>query len=108
MRRTNQRSTLFLVELITSVTLFTVCAAVCTALLVHARSLSRESDRLTQAVYLAQSAAEEWRATGSVPGGETADTELTCAAQETGGTLTVAVYDGDELVYQLKEVARLG
>lgn len=107
MRRTNQRSTLFLVELITSVTLFTICAAVCTALLVHARSLSRESDRLTQAVYMAQSAAEAWRATGSVPG-ETEKAELTCAARETGDTLTVAVYDGDELVYQLEEVARLG
>lgn len=57
-----KRSNLFLLELVFSVFLFTLCAAVCVGLLLYARSMSMESTRLTQAVYLAQSTAEAFRA----------------------------------------------
>ena len=52
------RARLLLVELILDLVIFALCAAVCVALLVRARSMSRESTELTQAVYLAQTAAE--------------------------------------------------
>ena len=54
------RARLLLVELILDLVIFALCAAVCVALLVRARSMSRESTELTQAVYLAQTAAETW------------------------------------------------
>lgn len=57
-----KRSNLFLLELVFSVFLFTLCTAVCVGLLLYARSMSMESTRLTQAVYLAQSTAEAFRA----------------------------------------------
>lgn len=58
------RARLLLVELILDLVIFALCAAVCVALLVRARSMSRESTELTQAVYLAQTAAETWRSHG--------------------------------------------
>ena len=60
------RARLLLVELILDLVIFALCAAVCVALLVRARSMSRESAELTQAVYLAQSAAETFRAGGEI------------------------------------------
>lgn len=59
MRRTH----LFLTELVLDLFLFAVCAAVCAGLLLRARGMSRESRRLTEAVYAAQTIAEQWRAT---------------------------------------------
>ena len=56
------RARLLLVELILDLVIFALCAAVCVALLVRARSMSRESTELTQAVYLAQT--ETWRSHG--------------------------------------------
>ena len=64
---TGGRSRLFLLELVLCLTIFVLCAAVCAALLVRAWSLSRESARLTQGVYLAQSAAEALRAGADLP-----------------------------------------
>lgn len=61
MKKSTDRSSLFLVELVIDLLLFALCAAVCVALLVRARGMSAESADLTQAVYLAQSAVEEWR-----------------------------------------------
>lgn len=60
--RSAPRSRLLLIELFCDLVIFALCAAVCVALLVQARSMSRESTRLTQAVYIAQDAAERWRA----------------------------------------------
>lgn len=57
MKRTN----LFLLELVLDLLLFALCAAVCAALLVTAKGMSRESRQLTEAVYIAQDAAERWR-----------------------------------------------
>lgn len=113
MKHLGRRSTLVLTELIVDLCLFAVCAAVCVALLVHARGMSLESTRLTQAVYLAQSAAELWRA-GDVDGetmsagSQTDENGLTVSMTSSGNTLDVAVYWQDELVYALEGVTRLG
>ena len=56
-----KRANLFLIELLFNLFIFALCAAVCVGLLVHARRMSLESTRLTQAVYLAQSTAEAMR-----------------------------------------------
>jgi hypothetical protein len=55
------RSTLFLTELILDLFIFIVCTAVCVGLLIRAHGMSRESSELTRAVYMAQTAAEEFR-----------------------------------------------
>lgn len=107
MNSAEHRSTLFLTELIIDLCLFVVCAAVCVALLVHARSMSLESTQLTQAVYLAQSAAEQWQANGQLPaGGEDPATGLSTQAQLTDGRLDLEIYDGETLIYTLEGVAR--
>ena len=62
-----KRANLFLIELLFNLFIFALCAAVCVGLLLHARSMSLESTRLTQAVYLAQSAAEAIRMGESGP-----------------------------------------
>ena len=67
MKESGSRFSLFLMELIIDLFLFVLCAAVCVGLLLHARSMSLESTRLTQAVYLAQSTAEALRAGSPLP-----------------------------------------
>lgn len=95
-----KRSNLFLLELVFSVFLFTVCAAVCVGLLLYARSMSQESSRLTQAVYLAQSTAEALRAGASdalpsVPEGYAVTPSLSGAEGLISGTITVSYEDKD-------------
>lgn len=60
--RTVPRSRLLLLELVADLFIFALCAAVCVALLLQARSMSDEGTRLAQAVYIAQDAAERLRA----------------------------------------------
>ena len=60
--KTVPKSRLLLLELVADLFIFALCAAVCAALLVSAKSMSAESTRLTQAVYIAQDAAERLRA----------------------------------------------
>lgn len=67
MSRGAPRANLFLLELVLDLFVFALCAAVCVGLLVRAHDLSRESGRLTQAVYLAQSAAEAARTGATLP-----------------------------------------
>ena len=67
MSRGAPRANLFLLELVLDLCVFALCAAVCVGLLVRAHDLSRESGRLTQAVYLAQSAAEAARTGAALP-----------------------------------------
>ena len=67
MKESGSRFSLFLMELVIDLFLFVLCAAVCVGLLLHARSMSLESTQLTQAVYLAQSAAEALRNGGGLP-----------------------------------------
>lgn len=71
--KTVPKSRLLLLELVADLFIFALCAAVCVALLVQARSMSDESTRLTQAVYIAQDAAERLRAGETVYGGYFAD-----------------------------------
>ena len=60
--KTVPKSRLLLLELVADLFIFVLCASVCVALLVQARSMSDESTKLTQAVYIAQDAAERLRA----------------------------------------------
>lgn len=60
--RTTPRSRLLLIELICDFIIFSLCAVVCVTLLSQARIMSRESSQLTEAVYIAQDAAERYRA----------------------------------------------
>lgn len=108
MRRKSGQSRLFLVELIGALCLFAICAAVCAALLVHARSMSRESTRLTQAVYAAQSMAEAWKSgttqTWREPGGDGLLGSLT--VRDGKADITITTQEG-AVVYTLEEVERL-
>lgn len=70
--KTTPRSRLLLVELVCDLVIFALCAVVCVTLLVKARSMSQESTRLTQAVYLAQTAADQYLA-GEDFGGDFGD-----------------------------------
>ncbi|MEG2119069.1 MAG: hypothetical protein RRY53_01840, partial [Pseudoflavonifractor sp.] len=69
MKSQRQRASLFLLELVIDLFLFVLCAAICVGLFLHARSISMESNRLTAAVYIAQSAAENLR-NGNRPASE--------------------------------------
>ena len=60
--RTVPKSRLLLLELVIDFIIFALCAVVCAALLFQARTMSDESTKLTQAVYIAQDAAERVRA----------------------------------------------
>ena len=71
--RTVPKSRLLLLELVIDFIIFALCAVVCAALLFQARTMSDESTRLTQAVYIAQDAAERVRAGETVYGGYFAD-----------------------------------
>ena len=105
MRRTH----LFLTELVLDLFLFAVCAAVCAGLLLHARGMSRESRRLTEAVYAAQTIAEQWRAPGVRPAWPAQDgSGLTGVLTVSGDALDIAVYADGALVYTLEGVRCLG
>lgn len=71
--RTVPKSRLLLLELVIDFIIFALCAVVCAALLFQARTMSDESTKLTQAVYIAQDAAERVRAGETVYGGYFAD-----------------------------------
>ena len=71
--RSVPKSRLLLLELVVDLFIFALCAVVCVALLVQAKSMSAESTQLTQAVYIAQDAAERLRAGEPVYEGYFAD-----------------------------------
>ena len=109
MNRSVKKADLFLIELVFNLFIYALCAAVCVGLLVHARRMSAQSTQLTQAVYLAQSAAEAWKAAGlqpSAPAAQSGGLELRWTAQ--GNELDISVYQGEELVYALEGVTYLG
>lgn len=102
MKRTN----LFLLELVLDLLLFVVCATVCVGLVLYAKTLSRDSRMLTEAVYIAQDAAERYRAdlalseyyTAAGTPVETADTAdyvIECT-EEPERTATISVYALDD------------
>lgn len=97
-----KRANLFLIELLFNLFIFALCAAVCVGLLVHARRMSLESTRLTQAVYLAQSTAEALRAgqsAPSAPSGYEVTPSLTAGDGLVSGEIAVS-YQG-QAVYTL-------
>ena len=103
MKNRAQNSNFFLLELVLNLFLFVLCAAICVGLLLSAWKLSRDSSALTAAVNLAQTAAEEWKATGSV----SAESEgLSCELRENGDSADILILQDGELVYSLEGVAR--
>lgn len=102
MKKLSQSSNFFLLELVLNLFLFVLCAAICVGLLLSAWKLSRDSSALTAAVNLAQTAAEEWKATGSV----SAQSEgLLCELRETGDSADILILQDGKLVYSLEGVA---
>lgn len=57
-------SGLFLIEFMIVLLFFSISAAVCVSIFVHAHSLNKESGEKNQALLLAQSAAEQLKASG--------------------------------------------
>ena len=103
MNNRTQSSNFFLLELVLNLFLFVLCAAICVGLLLSAWKLSRDSSALTAAVNLAQTAAEEWKATGTV----SAESEgLLCELRETGNSADILILQDGNLVYSLEGVAR--
>lgn len=103
MKESGSRFSLFLMELVIDLFLFVLCAAVCVGLLLHARSMSLESTRLTQAVYLAQSTAEALRAGDALP--EAPDGYRYEVSQTEGSGLSTAeieIFWGDTSLYTLE------
>lgn len=98
-------SRLLLLELVCDLVIFSLCAVVCVLLLVRARAISQESTGLTQAVYLAQSAAETWRAGGG-PVCTRADGYTVDTVPGEGDTCTVTVSLDGSVLYTLEGVAR--
>lgn len=109
MRNAQHRSSLFLVELIIDLALFAICAAVCVALLVHARGMSRESSVLTQAVYAAQDMAERWKSGVETTWCTPSEYGITGHIEEHGNTADIVItdFDSGEVVYALEGVTRL-
>jgi len=62
MKKTNSRTSLFLGEIVLSLLIFALSAAVCVGLLFRAYHISGASGELNQAVFYAQSAAETFKA----------------------------------------------
>jgi hypothetical protein len=93
----------FLIELLTVITVFAVCAAICVRLFTAAHLTARDSQDLSRAVNLARNAAEEFKATGGIR--ETAyfyDHSLTVRMKLADGpvpacVITVSRADGRQL-----------
>lgn len=95
-----------LLELVLDLCIFAVCALICVLLLVRAGTISGESKRLTQAVYLAQTLAECWK-TGEAAPVTTGEGALTGEVWETGdGSAKITVTWNGETVYTIEEVRR--
>ena len=99
-----KRSSLFLLELISMILLFSICAAVCVSLLGKAWGISRQSDRLTHAVYLAETAAAHIQAdlpyTPEAVDGYAVQTAPGNRQDGLSSTLITVRYEG-EIVYEL-------
>lgn len=103
MKESGSRFSLFLMELIIDLFLFVLCAAVCVGLLLHARSMSLESTRLTQAVYLAQSTAEALRAGSPLPEAPEGYRCEVSRTEDSGLTsASIEVFWGDTALYTLE------
>lgn len=104
---TSTRFRLLMLELLGSFSILVLCALVCVSFLAKARQMSNESTELTRAVYLAQSAAEVWKAGGQPTAGEDGYTvSITPLEQKDGlSVCEISVLKGETVVFTLKEVA---
>ena len=103
MKESGSRFSLFLMELVIDLFLFVLCAAVCVGLLLHARSMSLESTRLTQAVYLAQSTAEALRAGSPLPEAPEGYRCEVSRIEDSGLTsASIEIFWGDTALYTLE------
>ena len=84
------RSGLFTIELLISVGIFSLCAAVCVGLFVRAKVMSRDSAELSRAVAEARNAAECFKAAG----GDLEETARLIGGELAGDALLVR-YDED-------------
>ncbi len=102
------RTNLVLLELILNLFLFLLCAVVCVSLIFYARNLSQESSRLTDAVYVAQTAAETWRS-GNLSQNSYTDeaTGLDVSVSENGEAVNIEIYFEDDMIYSLEGVHAL-
>ena len=90
------RSGLFAIELLISVGIFTLCAAICVGLFVRSELMSQDSANLNRAVTEARSAAECFKAAG----GDLEETARLTGGEFSGNTLLLR-YDGNfELTLQ--------
>lgn len=62
MRKTKSKSSLFLMELIIAILIFSLCAAVCMQVFAAAKKASNQSSELSHAVMCAQSVVETYKA----------------------------------------------
>lgn len=99
-----ERHLLLLLEIVLDLVIFAVCAVVCVSLLARAYAMSEDSAVLTNAVHLAQSAAETWRA-GGTPA-QQADGYTIETIPLDGGVARVTVSHDGAVVFVLEEVAR--
>ena len=104
---TTNRFRLLLLELLGSFTILILCALVCLSFLAKAHQMSGESTDLTKAVYLAQTAAETWKAGGqpvTEAGGYTV--AITPVSESQGlRVCQISVLKQDRVVFTLEEVA---
>ncbi len=104
---TMNRFRLLLLELLGSFTILILCALVCLSFLAKAHQMSRESTDLTRAVYLAQSAAESWKAGGQpVTQADGYTVTITPMSESQGLTVCqISVWKQDRVIFTLEEVA---
>ncbi len=99
------RTNLVLLELILNLFLFLICAVVCVSLIFYARSLSEESTKLTEAVYLAQTAAETLKSGGELPTDYTDEISgLDVKIIDKNLTSDIEIYYNESLIYSVEGV----
>lgn len=96
-----KRPSLLLTELICGLLIFVICAVVCVALLVRADTASRRSGALTDAVFLAQTAAEQFKTGVDAPADRAGECQAQFALREAEGVdyLDITVWWNDEAIY---------
>ena len=92
------RHSLLLLEIVLDLFIFAVCAVVCTGLLVRARQMGNDSQTLTDAVFAAQSAADQ-------DGAFSIEIEPMQDNQVKEAVTISVLLDGKE-IYTIEEVAR--
>ena len=90
---------LLLLELIIVILFFSIAATACVMLFGQAHKDSNDSRDLTNAVIMAQNAAEIFKATGEINNSEGDGLQLQAVNQE--NKLFISVYKGDEVIYEL-------